>query len=227
MRENASKTKDRRTRYTRNAIKESFLALLSQKPYAKISVTEICKRSEINRGTFYLHYYDVDDVLNDVLEDALSDTTGALVHVLCPSKNTGVVFQTPPARYSCPSKETCTYPLCQKVQETTAYRPLFMDETISGKLIEKMSASCKESYITYLMQHSQLTFEQAEAIFYFQINGCLTVNRLMLKNHCMDWRKIQGAIDAFLKAGLEHFLQEAESLQERPAVLDSGPQAIE
>ena len=60
---------DRRTRYTRQAIKDILLDELKIKPYSKITVTEICKKAEMNRGTFYLHYYDIDDVLNDILED--------------------------------------------------------------------------------------------------------------------------------------------------------------
>ena len=61
MSEKTSK-QDRRTRYTRQTIKETFLELLKQKNFTKITVTEICKISEINRGTFYLHYYDIHDV---------------------------------------------------------------------------------------------------------------------------------------------------------------------
>lgn len=33
---------DRRTRYTRQVIKEAFLKLLEEKEYPKITVTEIC-----------------------------------------------------------------------------------------------------------------------------------------------------------------------------------------
>ena len=64
----------------------------------------------------------------------------------------------------------------------------------------------KEGYVTWLMSHSLLTFEQAESVFYFQMNGCLSINRLMLRNHCNDWKQIQTVIDKFIKAGLESFL---------------------
>ncbi|MCI9683001.1 MAG: TetR/AcrR family transcriptional regulator, partial [Lachnospiraceae bacterium] len=37
-------------------------------------------------------------------------------------------------------------------------------------------------------------------------NGCLAINKLMSRNHCSDWKKIQKTIDAFIKAGLESFL---------------------
>lgn len=63
---------DRRVRYTKKAIRESFLDLLEQKPIEKISVTEICKNADINRGTFYSHYADPFE-LKASLEQELSD----------------------------------------------------------------------------------------------------------------------------------------------------------
>ena len=76
---NKTKVTDRRTRYTRQTIKDSFLTLLEEKPFSKITVTEICRISEINRGTFYLHYYDIDDVLDDLLNDVITDTSAYLI----------------------------------------------------------------------------------------------------------------------------------------------------
>ena len=69
MSEKTSK-QDRRTRYTRQSIKETFLELLKQKNFTKITVTEICKISEINRGTFYLHYRDIYD-LSEQMENEI------------------------------------------------------------------------------------------------------------------------------------------------------------
>lgn len=53
-----TKKEDRRVRYTKQAIREGFLRLIAQKPIEKISVTEICREADINRGTFYAHYTD-------------------------------------------------------------------------------------------------------------------------------------------------------------------------
>lgn len=110
----------------------------------------------------------------------------------------------------CPQKETCTYPFCQKVQENKALWPLFMDETVSERIIKQLAGKSKEGFVSYLMQHSDLTFEQAESIFYFQIHGCLTINRLMLQNNCRDWHNVQQTIDRFIRAGLQEFLQDGE-----------------
>ena len=99
---------------------------------------------------------------------------------------------------------------CQKVQENKALWPLFMDETVSERIIKQLAGKSKEGFVSYLMQHSDLTFEQAESIFYFQIHGCLTINRLMLQNNCRDWHNVQQTIDRFIRAGLQEFLQDGE-----------------
>lgn len=66
------KKEDRRVRYTKKAIKDSFLELFETKPLEKISVTEICNNADINRGTFYSHYSDPYDLKNKLEEEFLS-----------------------------------------------------------------------------------------------------------------------------------------------------------
>ena len=57
---------DRRTRYTKKMIKDAYLELLDELPPAKITVTELCRRADINRGTFYLHYEDLPRVMEEL-----------------------------------------------------------------------------------------------------------------------------------------------------------------
>ncbi|MFR7619463.1 MAG: TetR/AcrR family transcriptional regulator [Blautia sp.] len=78
-----TRKQDRRTRYTRQTIKDTFLELLNQKSFTKITVTEICKNAEINRGTFYLHYYDIHDVLSDIFNDMTQDMLTTVDHLFC------------------------------------------------------------------------------------------------------------------------------------------------
>ncbi len=55
---------DRRTKYTKNVIRQALFDLMKTKPVNKITVTDICKSADINRSTFYSHYEDVYDLLN-------------------------------------------------------------------------------------------------------------------------------------------------------------------
>lgn len=58
MENTRSKKEDRRVKYTKQAIRDGFLRLIAKKPIEKITVTEICREADINRGTFYAHYSD-------------------------------------------------------------------------------------------------------------------------------------------------------------------------
>lgn len=54
---------DRRVKYTKKIIKESFIDLLQEKDIDKITVSELCEKSDINRATFYRYYIDIYDLL--------------------------------------------------------------------------------------------------------------------------------------------------------------------
>ncbi len=54
---------DRRVRRTKKLLKESLAVLLMQKRINDITVKEIVDLADVNRGTFYLHYRDIYDML--------------------------------------------------------------------------------------------------------------------------------------------------------------------
>ena len=61
---------DRRIRKTKAQLLQSLMTLMQEKDIKDISVKELSDLADINRGTFYLHYRDVYDMLSQV-EDAL------------------------------------------------------------------------------------------------------------------------------------------------------------
>lgn len=61
---------DRRVRRTRARLEQAMLELLREKDALSITVRELTQRADVNRGTFYAHYKDVFDLL-DQMEQAL------------------------------------------------------------------------------------------------------------------------------------------------------------
>ena len=61
---------NRRTLYTKKVIKESLIELLKTREIHQVTVTDICKKADINRGTFYTHYKDAFDLFQS-MEDEL------------------------------------------------------------------------------------------------------------------------------------------------------------
>ena len=76
------KKTDQRTRLTRMLIRQSLTALLHQKPIQSISIRELCELAGINRGTFYAHYEDIYDLLNQIEAEMLEDFQKALAPLL-------------------------------------------------------------------------------------------------------------------------------------------------
>jgi len=51
---------------SRRMIREAFVELLHEKPFEKITATDIINRSGLNRSTFYAHYPDVKGIIDEI-----------------------------------------------------------------------------------------------------------------------------------------------------------------
>ena len=58
---------DARTVRTRERIDEAFVALLFTRTYLSIRVSDICKRADVGRATFYAHYKSKEELLQSQL----------------------------------------------------------------------------------------------------------------------------------------------------------------
>lgn len=87
------KADDRRVSRTRRSIDVAFLALLKQRGYEAVGVSDIVREADVGRATFYEHYTSKDDLLRAQLRDVSSllraadggatplDATPLLAHV--------------------------------------------------------------------------------------------------------------------------------------------------
>ena len=76
MENNAPRRIDRRTAYTKNTVKDAMLELLAEMPFEKITVAALCRRADIVRTTFYLHYDSLTDVIKELADDAILAASG-------------------------------------------------------------------------------------------------------------------------------------------------------
>lgn len=69
---------DRRVARTKAALTAALFELLAEKDFAKISITELARRADVDRKTFYLHYQSVDELLEEFYEERLRGLREAL-----------------------------------------------------------------------------------------------------------------------------------------------------
>jgi len=61
---------DRRVLRTKQQIRQALIDLLAEKNEKDISVRELAQRAGINRGTFYIHYKDIHDLVEQLMDEA-------------------------------------------------------------------------------------------------------------------------------------------------------------
>lgn len=59
---------------SRRMIRQAFLELLREKPFERITVTDIVNRADINRSTFYAHYPDVRGMIEELMSDVINSS---------------------------------------------------------------------------------------------------------------------------------------------------------
>lgn len=90
-------SQDRRITRTKAAIREALVALIGEKGFDALSIKDITTKAGINRGTFYLHYKDKFDLLDQTLEDITRDIESILLEIANLSAADFINGQTPSA----------------------------------------------------------------------------------------------------------------------------------
>ena len=58
---------------TKSDLKEALTRLLEKKDFEAISVSDIAREAGVNRGTFYLHYVDKFDMMDQLIDEILQN----------------------------------------------------------------------------------------------------------------------------------------------------------
>jgi AcrR family transcriptional regulator len=152
---------DRRVRYTKMVLKESFVRLLGEKDISEITIKEICDGADINRATFYAHYSNQYDLLRKI-EDELFENISARLSgktYMAGEENTIEMVE----RIFAYIKENA--PLCK----------LFISERGDLDFQKKIMMLVYDKNIQGLLPQGSMTEEEAEYIRSFTITGCVGV----------------------------------------------------
>ena len=144
---------DRRRRYTLSVIREAFFALLAEVGFAKMTVADICRRADINRGTFYLHYEDKFALLDALIDEALAAAP--------------------------PIEGTEAGALCQRPPANDDYYLLYSDDDAYARVAQRVVERGAEQMVPSIMEETGLSREDAYLLFVHNVQGNLAVNRLL------------------------------------------------
>lgn len=152
---------DRRTRYTRTALKESLMGLMAQKDISKITIKELCQRADVNRSTFYAHYRDQYDLLRQIEDEILDEINANL---------TGFDMHDSGGTYRILENIFCY------IQDNSGFCRLLLSERGDVTFQKRVMDLCQGRYIEqWLASPRDIDPETIEYLYLYLVNGSIGV----------------------------------------------------
>ncbi len=145
---------DLRVIKTKKLIKDSFIQLIEENGYSKVTVTDIVNKALINRNTFYLHYLDKEDLIDEILLENYKNKEPQIKKIL--TKHVLENLNDPIKMQEMMLKDIFE----QLLEEIELYRIFIMDPGLNGYL-NKLKNNIKNQIKikTVKSLHQQTTFE--------------------------------------------------------------------
>ena len=204
---------DRRTIYTRKTVKDALLELLEKHPYEKITVASLCRQAEITRATFYLHFQDMDAVLNELLDEALMVAEAASNEMSMSERMSALEQITNNGTAGELQLNERFLGPCQRVADDPKYRAIFQDPTLSGYVINRIYRLERDEMVPFLMRRCHLDQGMADKLFMTIVYGLFYMNRSLQWKKDKDWYEMQMVFNRFMFSGFDalHKRDNAES----------------
>ncbi|MBS4539433.1 TetR/AcrR family transcriptional regulator [Clostridium sp. D2Q-11] len=152
---------DRRIKYTKMVLKESFITLLENKDISQITIKEICNDADINRSTFYSHYSDQYDLLKKIENELLDNFNIYLTEFDQKSNNMDVIL--------------VTEKIFEYLKENARLFKLLLSERGDFNFQKQIMMLVYHNIINEITDNNKITKEDAEYVYAFTITGCVGI----------------------------------------------------
>lgn len=75
---NVEASRNRNAQRSVRLLEEALTLLIAEKPYDKITVSDITRRADLNRGTFYAHFDSVDQLMRQTMDDLTEKVSASI-----------------------------------------------------------------------------------------------------------------------------------------------------
>ena len=168
-----AKKEDRRVRRTKKLLTQALTELLQRKQINEITVKELTDLADMNRGTFYLYYKDIFDML-DKIEDEMFQRLDAIAAL---HEHEDVARQFKPILLDLFRFIEENKGLCQVLLSPNG------DMNFLHRLFEVIRAKCR---VIWMEQFGKASEEDFEYRYSFVIFGCAGLIRAWVNRDCRE-----------------------------------------
>lgn len=130
---------DRRIIKTKKSIRTAFKELIQEKEMSEISISELTKRANITRSTFYMYYQTVEDVRSEIENDIIDNITHSLseTDLLHSLANPYTLFTT----------------LAEEIAQQDENNRYILSSSNSGQLLDKINTKVTEIVMNFIKEN--------------------------------------------------------------------------
>ena len=184
---------DRRVKYTRMVLKESFIDLLEKKDISQITVKEICENADINRATFYAHYNDQYDLLAKIEDEFMENIRDYLDELEQNNNKVNPVL--------------LAEKIFEYIKENAKLCKLLLSERGGLNFQKRVMMLVYDTIINELTSNSRITKEDAEYVYSFTITGCVGIVQKWLDEDMKKSTRFMAEMVIKLTMGLINLLK--------------------
>lgn len=179
---------------TKKAFENSLVLLAKEMPLNKISVKQICEKSELSRNAFYFHYSDINALIEDIENSMIEDIFKMFAEVkdIDFPDNVLVVIQSL-TEYLCSRKDTTL---------------MLIDSSYSQSFMKRINSMFSDFFFQYFQIYHKTDFRGTYDFFYEFVSS----------GYCgmlMQWLRDPGEITK------RHFIRLSYTLVRRLLVVDT------
>ena len=183
-------TQDRRIKRTKMLLQNALVDLMLEKAVGKISVKELTQKADVNRSTFYLHYLDIYDMLEQ-MENEFVETIQGFFHDFFTPLPTSMPL-------------TLFINISEWLEQDKEYYVKLLRGSASGYIFEELESRIRDEFLTLLY----LIFLDEESLdlrtrVNFTVSGTVGVLRMwVMEGGNISLVELSETIDDILNNGM-------------------------
>ena len=182
------KKEDRRVRRTKKLLTQALTQLLQEKQINEITVKELTDLADMNRGTFYLYYKDIFDMLEKI-EDGLFESLDEIVSL---HEHDDVARQTAPILLD----------LFHFIEDNQEMCRVLLSPHGDMNFLHKLNQVVREKCLQMWPNEEEKKDATFEYHYSFVVYGCVGVFRAWLNGNCQEpAEKMAEMADAMIRRG--------------------------
>lgn len=152
---------DHRVRLTKMLLHRSLLSLMRDRPFAKITVKEICERADINRATFYAHYAGTEELLLEIKTEVAEEILRSVNNTVDGSDSCETILE-----------------ICQSILKNREYCEVLFGQYGDEKFLMNILDTAREQSVKlFRLGRSELPTTTLDRVYTYIAHGSVAIIR--------------------------------------------------